>query len=81
VAAAVGGLPTVVSDEVSGLLVDSHEPRDWAAALRRVISDDDLRERLSTGAYEHAAEFSWERTAEDTLEVYERASATVAVPA
>ena len=34
VAAAVGGLTTVVRDGVSGLLVDTHEPRDWAARLR-----------------------------------------------
>ncbi|QZY30939.1 D-inositol-3-phosphate glycosyltransferase [Nocardioides coralli] len=81
VAAAVGGLPTVVSDGVSGLLVDTHDPRDWAGALRRLISDDDLRERLSTGAYEHAAEFSWERTAEATLDVYEAARRPAAVPA
>ena len=33
VAAAVGGLTTVVRDGHSGLLVDSHDPRDWAAAL------------------------------------------------
>ena len=31
VAAAVGGLTTVVRDGRSGLLVDTHEPRDWAA--------------------------------------------------
>ena len=47
VAAAVGGLTTVVRDGHSGLLVDSHEPRDWAAALRRVIEDDGLRDRLA----------------------------------
>ena len=37
VAAAVGGLTTVVRDGRSGLLVDTHEPRDWAAAVRRVL--------------------------------------------
>src|SRR5690606_9881789 len=41
VAAAVGGLTTVVRDGVSGLLVDTHEPRDWAHALRRLIDDHD----------------------------------------
>ncbi|MBB6628567.1 D-inositol-3-phosphate glycosyltransferase [Nocardioides sp. KIGAM211] len=73
VAAAVGGLPTVVRDGHSGLLVDSHEPRDWAAALRRVLEDDDLRARLEVGALEQARSFAWERTAERTLEVYRRA--------
>ena len=74
VAAAVGGLTTVVRDGVSGLLVDTHEPRDWAAALRRLIDDPALVERLGAGALRHAQDFSWERTAERTLVAYERAA-------
>jgi len=79
VAAAVGGLTTVVRDGVSGLLVEGHEPRDWAAALRRLVADEELRTRLSEGAVRHAREFSWERTAERTLEVYSRARTSLAV--
>ncbi|MGZ4455602.1 MAG: D-inositol-3-phosphate glycosyltransferase [Nocardioides sp.] len=75
VAAAVGGLSTVVRDGRSGLLVDGHEPRSWAAALRRVIEDDDLRVRLEAGALEQARLFAWELTAARTLEVYQRAGA------
>jgi D-inositol-3-phosphate glycosyltransferase len=74
-AAAVGGLTTVVRDGHSGLLVEGHEPRDWAAAIRRVVEDEQLRVRLSAGALEQARQFAWERTAERTLEVYERARA------
>ncbi len=73
VAAAVGGLTTVVRDGHSGLLVDSHEPRDWAAAMRRVMQDDVLRTTLEAGALEQARSFAWEHTAERTLEVYRRA--------
>ena len=73
-AAAVGGLTTVVKDGVSGLLVDSHSPRDWAAAIRRVVEEPGLRERLSAGALAHSRQFAWERTAERTLEVYHRAA-------
>ncbi len=75
VAAAVGGLTTVVRDGYSGLLVEGHEPRDWAAALRRVLEDDDLRVRLEAGALEQARQFAWEHTAARTLDVYERARA------
>ena len=75
VAAAVGGLTTVVADGVSGLLVDTHEPRDWAAALRRLIDDPALTARLGAGALRQARDFSWERTAERTLEAYARAAA------
>lgn len=75
VAAAVGGLTTVVRDEVSGLLVETHEPQDWAHALRRVVTDDVLQRRLSAGAVEQAAHFAWERTADLTLQSYDRARA------
>lgn len=73
VAAAVGGLTTVVRDGVSGLLLDTHDARDWAAALERVVADPGLRDRLAAGALVQAEQFSWEATAAQTLEVYERA--------
>ena len=79
VAAAVGGLTTVVRHDVSGLLVDTHEARDWAATLRRLVDDPALVERLGRGAVAHAQEFSWERTAQHTLEAYARAAGRMRV--
>jgi D-inositol-3-phosphate glycosyltransferase len=73
-AAAVGGLTTVVRHGVSGLLVDSHSDRDWAVSIRRVISDDAFRASLSAGAIEQSRQFAWEHTAEHTIEVYRQAS-------
>jgi D-inositol-3-phosphate glycosyltransferase len=77
VAAAVGGLTTVVADGDSGLLVDTHEPRDWAKTLRRIIDDPPLLEHLRRGAVARAAEFSWDRTAERTLHAYDLARANL----
>ena len=79
-AAAVGGLTTVVADDENGLLIDTHEPHDWAVALRRVLQDDGLRARLSEGARARSSRFSWEHTAERTLDVYERARAALREP-
>jgi D-inositol-3-phosphate glycosyltransferase len=75
VAAAVGGLTTVVRDGVSGLLVEGHEPADYAAVLHRVVSRPAYRDRLAAGAVAHAADYSWDRTAQHTLAVYRRAAA------
>ncbi len=72
VAAAVGGLTTVVRNGHSGLLVDTHEPRDWAASLARVIAPLE-RERLAAGALVQARLFSWDETARQTIEIYLRA--------
>jgi len=74
VAAAVGGLTTVVRDGVSGLLVEGHDPADYARVIERVVGEPALRERLSRGALQQAAGFAWERTADRTLEVYRQAS-------
>ena len=38
-----------------------------------MIRDDELRARLEAGALEQARHFSWERTADRTLEVYREA--------
>ncbi len=73
VAAAVGGLPTVVRDGRSGLLVDTHDDADWAHALGRVLTEPGLHDRLAAGAAAQAREFSWDATATAMLETYERA--------
>jgi D-inositol-3-phosphate glycosyltransferase len=74
VAAAVGGLPTVVRDGVSGFLVEGHDPHDYARAMERIVSAPLLRAELSRGAVTQAANFAWERTADRTLEVYRAAA-------
>ena len=70
VAAAVGGLRTAVSDGVSGLLVDGHDPRDWARVLDGLLADRARRDRMSAAAVLHAGRFSWEATVDRTLEAY-----------
>jgi D-inositol-3-phosphate glycosyltransferase len=71
VAAAVGGLRTAVRDGISGVLVDGHDPRDYAAAVRAVLS---RRELLSRGARRHAGLFSWDRTADALVAAYTSAA-------
>ncbi len=76
VAAAVGGLVTAVRDGVSGALVDSHDPADWARVLGRLLSEPARLAELSSGAVAHARDFSWDRTASGLLAVYRDAVAT-----
>lgn len=74
-AASVGGLRTAVSDGVSGVLLDSHDPDRYAAVLQRLITEPRRRLALSAGAVRHAAEFGWDATAAATLAVYQDALA------
>jgi D-inositol-3-phosphate glycosyltransferase len=70
VAASVGGLRTAVRDGVSGLLVDGHDPGDWAEALGRLVDHPQRRAELAAGALRHAAGFGWSATAAALLDVY-----------
>lgn len=70
IAARVGGLPFVVEDEESGLLVDGHDPTRYAAAIDRVLSDRALAERLAAGGIVKAREFSWTKTVDRLVELY-----------
>lgn len=73
VAAAVGGLATAVQDQVSGILVDGHDPTDWARVLGKLLAAPGWRAELSRGAVAHASGFSWDRTAAGLLAVYREA--------
>ncbi|MUL66524.1 D-inositol-3-phosphate glycosyltransferase [Mycobacterium sp. CBMA 234] len=73
VAAAVGGLPVAVKDGVSGVLVDGHDPVDWANALGQALEMGP--ESLREGAIQHAATFSWAHTVDSLLAGYTRAIA------
>jgi len=74
VAAAVGGLTTVVRHGRTGLLVEGHDPQDYARAIGSVITRPAYRAALASAAASHALDFAWERTAALTHEVYRRAA-------
>jgi glycosyltransferase involved in cell wall biosynthesis len=68
VAANAASLPEVVGD--AGLLVDPHSPEALADAIARVLDDRALADDLRVRGLERAREFTWERTAEQTMHVY-----------
>ncbi len=63
-------LPEVTGD--AALLFDPHDESAIAAALGRLLSDRELGERLRELGHLQAARFTWERTAQLTLESYAR---------
>jgi alpha-1,3-rhamnosyl/mannosyltransferase len=62
-------LPEVVGD--AALLVEP-SPEALAAGLARLLGDEALRQKLRRAGPPRAALFSWRKTAEATLAVYER---------
>jgi D-inositol-3-phosphate glycosyltransferase len=67
----VGGLSFIVADGRSGWLSESRDPSEFAGRLKTLLSDNDLRESFAQCAAERSEEFSWDRTAEQFLQLYE----------
>ena len=75
------GAPVVTSTDESVVEVaggaavhcDARGPEEWVGALTRILEDPAWRGELRTKGLARAAEFSWQRTARETLAVYRAA--------
>jgi glycosyltransferase involved in cell wall biosynthesis len=77
-----GSLPEVVGDAGEIVRFSSHDVRDrleekefdqnLADSMGRVLRDGGLRERMRHRGIDRVKEFSWERVARQTLDVYEK---------
>jgi glycosyltransferase involved in cell wall biosynthesis len=71
----VGGIPAVIEDGKTGLLVPIGDAQATRDAVERALADPELRRRLGAGARERVREYcSWDRVTERMLAVYEAAT-------
>jgi D-inositol-3-phosphate glycosyltransferase len=70
VAAAVGGLRTLVEDGRTGLLVDGRDPADHAAAIAAVLDDPEAAALMGKAAAARAARYTWSTTAARLRRLY-----------
>ena len=71
VATDAGGLPEVVVDGETGLLVRRNDPRGLADALVRLAGDEQLRRRLGAAGRSRVEQlFSYDRIAVEVEELY-----------
>lgn len=63
-------IPEVVKD--AGILINPYDEAELMEALKKVLGDEKLREFYSRKGLEEAKNFSWEKTAIQTLEVYKK---------
>lgn len=61
-------LPEVVGD--AGVTVDPLNTEELAAAIEALLHDEPRRQTLETAGLARARQFTWERTARETVEVY-----------
>lgn len=69
-----GALPEITAG--SALEVDPEAPEAIGDAIRRLVEDEALRRELGRRGLERAREFSWQRTARETLRVYRDSAAS-----
>jgi glycosyltransferase involved in cell wall biosynthesis/O-antigen/teichoic acid export membrane protein len=67
----VGGLAESIVDGETGVLAD--EPAQLVTRVRKLVEDAGTRERMGAAAEARARTFTWERTAEQALDVLGRA--------
>lgn len=76
------GTPVITSDtssmpEIGGngaIYVDPAKPDDIADKLKKVLEDANLRNNLVEKGFENLKKYSWEKTALETVKVYEKIS-------
>jgi len=70
-----GGVPEIVADGETGLLVPPGDIEALAGALRKLAADAPLRERLGMAGRERVRRFTWEAVAASYRQVYDAALA------
>lgn len=75
-----GGIPDLLEDGVTGLLVGVGEAEAMAQAACRVLGDERLAARLTEAALTEAQRYGWPRVKTLWLEAYGRAAATKGLP-
>jgi glycosyltransferase involved in cell wall biosynthesis len=63
-------LPEVVGD--AGILVDPKDQDQLCQAMLDILTDESLRENLKHKGLERAKQFSWEKCANETVEIYKK---------
>ena len=71
IAADVDGLRTIVKHGETGFLIPKRKPELYAEKIVEVLSNCNLRNRMSLAARKRAESFSWESTVRRLLKVYE----------
>ena len=69
----VGGIPFLVEDGKTALLVPPRDPERMAEAVLRVLHDESLRERMVKTGLDHAHRFAWESVRSELFLAYKMA--------
>jgi glycosyltransferase involved in cell wall biosynthesis len=60
----------VVEGDKTGITVDSHDPKQIAAAVNTMLADEKLREEFSENSLKASGKYNWEKEKPSFLEIY-----------
>lgn len=66
----ISSIPEVVAD--AGILIDPYDTSNLITAMGTLLNDESLLKELSLKGLERASKFSWQITAQNTLNTYEK---------
>lgn len=67
----VGGLPEVVKDGITGIVVPPRNPEKTAEAIEKLVLDDSMRKQMGAAGREHVAQFyDWNKNVEQMVDIY-----------
>lgn len=72
IATEVGGIPSIFSHGENALLVKARDSRELAGKMQELMSDKELQKMLSTNARKLAEKYSWENSAKQLENIYEK---------
>ena len=70
VASNVGGIPYVVENGTTGLLFECGNVKELAEKIIVLLRDEELRKKMGEAGRERAKEFTWDKIAEQTVDLY-----------
>lgn len=69
----VGGIPEIIDDGKTGILVSKEKPKEIAVAINKLLSDEGMVEKFGIQARQKAVEdFSWRVVAKKTESIYKQ---------
>ena len=70
-ASRAGSIPEICGD--AALYFDTHNLESLEKELEKIISSEDIQKSLVQKGFERIKDFSWERTAQQTLDIIKNA--------
>jgi len=72
IATRVGGVPDVIKDGETGLLVEPGRVEELAISIKKLIEDDNLRRKISKNCLKEVKKYSWDHVVERFEDLIER---------